>query len=223
MRRPRVKICCMASVEEAALCAELGADLIGLVGPMPSGAGIIGPQTCREISEQAAAWVTPVLLTSSETAQDIRTDVEDANVRAVQLVRHVDPAVHRELAVTIPHVRRIQVIHVEDSSALELIESYGTLADAFLLDSGRPSSAELGGTGRVHDWQISAECVRRSPLPVFLAGGLKPGNIAEAIRTVRPFGVDICSGVRTPEDRLDPKKLRAFMAAISQAVWVGSD
>ena len=217
MPRPRVKICCMASIEEAALCAELGVDLVGLVGPMPSGAGIVSPQKCREISDHAAPWVTPVLLTSSETAQDIRTDVEDANVRVVQLVRHVEPSVHRELALTIPHVRRFQVIHVEDGSALDLVEVYAGLVDAFLLDSGRPSAAELGGTGRVHDWEISAEFVRRSPLPVFLAGGLKPENVAEALRKVRPFGLDICSGVRTSEDRLDHAKLRAFMDAVATA------
>ena len=214
MRRLRIKICCMASIEEAAICAELGVDLVGLVGPMPSGAGIVTPQKCREISDAAAAWVTPVLLTSSDTPDGIRSDVEDANVRAVQLVRHVEPTVHRELAMTIPHVRRFQVIHVEDGSALELIDVYSGLVDAFLLDSGRPSSAELGGTGRVHDWDISAEFVRRSPIPVFLAGGLKPANVAEAIRKVRPFGLDICSGVRTSSDRLDPDKLLAFLQAI---------
>ena len=213
--RIRVKICCMASVEEAAVCARMGVDLIGLVGPMPSGAGIVTPQKCKEISETAAAWVTPVLLTSSETAQDIRTDVEDAGVRAVQLVRHVAPSVHRELAITIPQVRRLQVIHVEDGSALDLIDQYAGLADAFLLDSGRPSAAELGGTGRVHDWDISAEFVTRSKVPVFLAGGLQPSNVAEAIRKVRPFGIDICSGVRTADDRLDPRKLQAFMAAVA--------
>lgn len=207
----------MASPEEARICADAGVDLVGLVGPMPSGAGIITPQQCREISDHAAAWVTPVLLTSSETAADIRADVEDANVRAVQLVRHVDPSVHRELAITLPNVRRFQVVHVEDAKALDLIDTYAGLADAFLLDSGRPSAAELGGTGRTHDWDISAEFVRRSPLPVFLAGGLKPENVAQAMQKVQPFGLDICSGVRTPQDRLDPEKLHAFMAAISAA------
>ena len=215
MQRPRVKICCMASVEEAAICADAGVDLVGLVGPMPSGAGIVTPEKCREISDSAAAWVTPVLLTSSETAEVIRQDVLAANVRAVQLVRHVAPDIHRELSVSIPHVRRFQVIHVEDGSALAQIDDYADLVDAFLLDSGRPSSDELGGTGRVHDWDISAEFVRQSPVPVFLAGGLNPSNVVEAIRKVRPFGVDICSGVRTANDRLDPKKLRAFMDVIA--------
>ncbi|MEM9063413.1 MAG: phosphoribosylanthranilate isomerase [Pseudomonadota bacterium] len=213
--RPRVKICCMASPEEAEMAAKAGADLVGLVGPMPSGAGIVTPDMCRRISDATPAWTTPVLLTSSETSEAIVHDVTAANVRAVQIVRHVDASVHADLARELPHVRRFQVIHVEDGSALDLIGTYGGVADAFLLDSGRPSAAELGGTGRVHDWQISAEFVRRSPLPVFLAGGLKPENVAEAIGTVRPFGLDICSGVRTPDDRLDPDSLRAFMDAVN--------
>lgn len=215
--RPRIKICCMASVEEARLCAEHGADLVGLVGPMPSGAGIITPQKCREISDAAAAWISPILLTSSETVEDIIRDIRDANVRAVQLVRHVEPAVHRKLAAALPRVRRFQVIHVEDGTALDLIDLYAGLADAFLLDSGRPGSHELGGTGRVHDWTISAEFVAKSPLPVFLAGGLNPGNAGDALRRVKPFGLDICSGVRTQDDRLDPEKLSAFIQAVEAA------
>ena len=195
----------------------MGADLVGLVGPMPSGAGIITPGECRKISDAAAAWISPVLLTSSETAQDVIRDVRDANVRAVQLVRHVAPGVHRELAATLPGVRRFQVIHVEDGTALDLIDVYSGLADAFLLDSGRPGSHELGGTGRVHDWTISAQFVAKSPLPVFLAGGLNPGNAGDALRQVRPFGLDVCSGVRTPDDRLDPEKLGAFMRAVAAA------
>ncbi len=215
MTRVRVKICCMASPEEAALAARSGADLLGVVGPMPSGPGTLSPETCRQIADAAPAWITPVLLTSSDTTPAIAHDIRSANVRAVQLVRHVAPSVHRELAITIPQVRRFQVIHVEDGSALDLIDQYAGLADAFLLDSGRPSAAELGGTGRVHDWDTSAEFVTRSKVPVFLAGGLQPSNVAEAIRKVRPFGIDICSGVRTADDRLDPRKLQAFMAAVA--------
>ena len=216
MPRPRIKICCMASPEEAHICAAAGADLVGLVGPMPSGAGIVSPDTCREIAKAAPAWVTPVLLTSSETAEAIAADIRHAGVRAVQLVRHVEPEVHATLAEDLPGVRRFQVIHVEGHDALDLIAHY-PLADAFLLDSGRPSQAELGGTGRTHDWAVSADFVRQSPVPVFLAGGLTPRNAAEAIAQVRPFGLDICSGVRTPDDRLDPEKLHAFMAAIREA------
>lgn len=197
------------------MAAAAGADLVGLVGPMPSGAGVVTPERCREIADAAPAWVTPVLLTSSDTAAAIAADVRAANVRAVQLVRHVAPAVHRELARALPGVRRFQVIHVEDAGALDLIAVYAGAADAFLLDSGRPGRAELGGTGRVHDWQVSAAFVAASPLPVFLAGGLTPGNVAEAVATVRPFGIDVCSGLRT-ECRLDGARLTAFMTEIDR-------
>jgi phosphoribosylanthranilate isomerase len=214
--RLRVKICCMASVDEAGMAAAAGADLVGMVGPMPTGAGVIDLDRARAIAGGAPAWVTPVLLTSGETEETIAEEVAFCRVRCVQIVRHVVPEVHRALASRLPWVRRLQAIHVEGPEALELIGRYDGLVDAFLLDSGRPGSHELGGTGRVHDWRVSAEFVRRAPVPVFLAGGLRPDNIAEAIGTVRPFGVDLCSGVRTG-NRLDGAKLDAFMAAARAA------
>lgn len=209
---PRIKICCMANPDEADIAASAGADMLGLVGPMPSGAGIIDIAMAREISQAVPAWVTPVLLTQGDTVEAIAADIAETGVRAVQLVRHVAPEVHHKLAERLPWVRRIQVVHIETDQSLDHVAMYEDLIDAFLLDSGRPSQAELGGTGRVHDWSISAEFVRRTRVPVFLAGGLSADNVAEAITTVRPFGVDICSGVRT-EDRLDSTKLSAFMAA----------
>ncbi len=203
----------MANSDEARIAAEEGADLVGLVGPMPSGAGVIDMDMAREIADAAPAWVTPVLLTQSDAAEAISAEVAATGVRAVQLVRHVPPEVHRKLIETFPSVRRIQVVHVETSQALELVTMYQDQVDAFLLDSGRPSHAELGGTGRIHDWSISAEFVRRTNVPVFLAGGLNPENVVHAITAVRPFGIDLCTGVRTL-DRLDRAKLRAFMSAV---------
>ncbi|MEM0988722.1 MAG: phosphoribosylanthranilate isomerase [Pseudomonadota bacterium] len=215
--RPRIKVCCISSVEEARLAAAAGADLIGLVGPMPSGPGVLTLDECRQIAQAAPAWVTPVLLTSSETADDIAEDVRTCGVRAVQIVRHVEPEVHRRLAEMLPSVRRLQVIHVEDRKAVASIERYGMLPDAYLLDSGKPSSDQLGGTGRVHDWEVSAAFVRHAPRPVFLAGGLNPLNAGEALATVKPFGLDICSGIRV-DDILNRQKLDGFMAATRTAM-----
>ena len=210
--RLRVKICCMASAEEAAMAATAGADMIGLVGPMPAGGGVIALSRARQIAETAPAWVSPVLLTSGETADAIAREVQICPVRCVQIVRHLDPQVHRDLARRLPSVRRIQAIHVEGREALDHLPSYSGVVDAFLLDSGRPGSDELAGTGRTHDWSISAEFVRRSPVPVFLAGGLDAGNVGAAIRAVRPFGLDLCSGIRV-ENKLNTAKLWAFMVA----------
>lgn len=207
----------MASPEEARLAARSGADLVGLVGPMPSGAGIISPAMCRTIADSAPAWVTPVLLSSANTFDGLVRDIRAANVRAVQIVRHVDPDIHDSLNAKMPFVRRLQVVHVEDNASLAMLDLYRGRVDAFLLDSGRPSAGELGGTGRTHDWTVSAEFVARSDAPVFLAGGLDADNVADAISIVRPFGVDICSGVRTPDDELDPVRLGDFMAAVRGA------
>ncbi len=199
------------------MAARAGADLIGLVGPMPSGPGILSLDTAREIATDAPVWTTPTLLTSSETANDISRDASACGVHAVQIVRHVDPRVHHALMRDMPALRRIQVIHVEDETCLDLIGAYGSSVEAFLLDSGRPSRAELGGTGRTHDWSLSAAFVRRSPVPVFLAGGLTPKNVADALAQVRPFGIDVCTGVRTG-GRLDPAKLASFIAAMGDPV-----
>ena len=118
----------------------------------------------------------------------------------------------------LPHTKRVQVVHVEAEKTFDLIDKYSPYVHAFLLDSGKPTlrTPEYGGTGRIHDWNISAEFVRRCPLPVFLAGGLTSGNVAKAIKLVRPFGVDLCSGVRT-NNHLDTHKLNAFVDEVRRA------
>ncbi len=216
LRRTRVKICCIASRNEAAMAAAAGADLLGLVGPMPSGPGVIDDRTAREVAEMALPWATPVLLTEFEEPAEIVEHAARIGARTVQIVRHVPSRTLARLAVAAPGLARIQVIHVEDEGALDLIPGYERHVNAFLLDSGRPAHGELGGTGRVHDWEISAEFVHRTARPVFLAGGLTPENVGEAIARVRPVGVDLCGGIRI-EGALDRELLTSFLSAIRRA------
>ena len=182
---------------------------------MPSGPGSIDDRMIEAIAAAVPPPIATFLLTSESTAEGIATHVHRTGPSVVQIVRQIDPAESEKLVRLLRTTRRVQVIHVGDESALELIPRYALHVHAFLLDSGRPGLPvpEYGGTGRIHDWRVSAEFVRRSPLPVLLAGGLSPDNVAEAIRTVRPYGVDLCSGVRTA-GRLDPAKLSAFVAAV---------
>jgi phosphoribosylanthranilate isomerase len=217
MMRTRVKICCIASVEEAKMAIAAGADALGLVSAMPSGAGPISDALIAEIAALVPPPVATFLLTSETSAAAISAHVRATRPTAVQVVCHIDPAESARLAVLEPQVRRVQVIHVERIEALELIPVYAPYVHAFLLDSGRPSAStpELGGTGRIHDWSISAAFVAASPHPVFLAGGLNAGNVKEAIARVRPFGLDLCSGVRT-NGRLDAEKLEAFMDGVRE-------
>lgn len=215
-RKTRVKICCISSSEEAKQAITAGADALGLVGDMPSGPGIITDETARSIAAGVPSTVNTFLLTSRERGSEIAEHVQYCGVSTVQIVNHIDPAEYPRITEDVPGVQRIQVIHVEDASALDLIEIYAPLVHAFLLDSGRPRVAELGGTGRTHDWSISKRFVECSPVPVFLAGGLNAANVGEAISTVRPYGVDLCTGVRT-NGSLDPSKLATFIAAVRQA------
>lgn len=213
MVRTRLKICCISSWAEAQLAIRYGANALGLVGDMPSGPGIIDDDLAREIARATPPTVDTFLLTSRERAEDIADHVQFCGTTTVQIVRHIEPSEYVRLARRLPATRLVQVIHVEDEGAFELVRAYEPYVHGFLLDSGRPSApvAELGGTGRSHDWRISSEIVRSTTKPVFLAGGLRPANVRWALETVRPFGVDLCSGVRT-EDRLDEEKLRDFTA-----------
>lgn len=213
--RTRIKICCIASIDEAQLAIAAGADALGLVAAMPSGPGPIPDARIAQI----AAWTPPpvatFLLTAETTAQRIAEHVRATQPSTVQIVGHVGPGEVAQLARLLPHVRRVQVIHVEGPEALALIPAYAPHVHAFLLDSGRPGAAvpELGGTGRTHDWSVSARFVRASPRPVFLAGGLDDTNVADALRQVRPYGIDLCSRVRR-DGKLDVMKLALLMAAV---------
>lgn len=211
--RTRIKICCIRSIDEAQSAIAAGADALGLVGDMPSGPGVIDDVTARRIAASVPPPIATFLLTQRERADEIADHVLGTGVNAVQIVRHIDPAEYPELIDRLPAaIRRVQVVHVENETVLDAIDRYAPFVHAFLLDSGRPSDAILGGTGQTHDWALSAEFVRRSPVPVFLAGGLNAANVAAAVSAVSPYGVDLCSGVRT-DDRLDHEKLEGFMAA----------
>ncbi len=216
--RTRLKVCCIASVEEARLATRLGADALGLVGAMPSGPGPIDDALIAEIARSVPPGVATFLLTSRTDPHHILEHVLAAGVNTVQLVDAVPDSAFSVLRRHAPAVRIVQVLHVQDHAILDDAARLAPNVDAFLLDSGRPSAAikELGGTGRTHDWAISARLVAAADRPVFLAGGIKPENVGEAVRTVRPFGIDLCSGIRTA-GRLDEVKLRSLIDEMRSA------
>ncbi len=216
MGRIRTKVCCINSVAEAALAIRYGADALGLVTEMPSGPGIISDDLARAIAACTPPPIATFLLTSRLTGRDIADHVDYCKTSTVQIVDHIDPGEYETIISRLPSTRRVQVIHIEGVEAIEMALVYEPFVHALLLDSGRTNSAqiELGGTGRTHDWEISAEIVRRVDKPVFLAGGLQPMNVQDAISAVRPFGLDLCSGIRTNDD-LDEAKLASFMQQIA--------
>ncbi|GAB4051077.1 phosphoribosylanthranilate isomerase [Spirosoma litoris] len=215
--RTRVKICCISSVDEAQQAVQLGADALGLVGRMPSGPGVVADDIAAQIVQITPPPVATFMLTSETNLAAIIAHQQRVGANTIQLVDAVPPDTYAQLHKALPTIKVVQVIHVIDERNLdEALEAVQLGVDALLLDSGNPNLAvkELGGTGRVHNWQVSRKIVEQSRVPVFLAGGLMPGNVREAIDSVQPFGLDICSGVRT-NGKLDAQKLEAFMKMIN--------
>lgn len=226
-QRTRIKICCMASREEAAMAVRAGADAVGLVSAMPSGPGPIADELIAQIAKTVPPPVATFLLTCCADAHGIIQQARRSGCNTLQLVDHLPPEHWHSLRAALPGVRFVQVVHVIDETAIADAIDAAARADAILLDSGNPRLAvkELGGTGRRHDWAISRRIVEAVQLargvPVFLAGGLNAEDVAEAIDQARPFGVDVCSGVRTA-GRLDERKLTSFVGSV-RAARTGDD
>jgi phosphoribosylanthranilate isomerase len=252
-RTPRVKICCIASIDEAALAVDCGASALGLVSHMPSGPGVIEDQLIVEITAIVPPAIATFLLTSRRSVPDIIEQQRFCRTNTIQICDHLTVGTHRDLKDTLPGISVVQVVHVTPSVETGLALSSSAAGDAasrvstgnrtfpnvtdpdcikeavrtaphvdaILLDSGNQKLAikELGGTGRTHDWTLSRAIRERVGIPLFLAGGLTPENVAQAIEEVGPFGLDVCSGVRT-DGKLDAIKLKRFFSAVhSTEVW----
>ena len=215
---PFVKICCIASIEEARLAVSAGASALGLVSAMPSGPGVIAYELIAQIAATVPPPVATFLLTSRQDADSIIEQQRFCRTTTLQLVDHVPHAELRKLRQALPGIGLVQVIHVTGEESVEEARAVAGLVDALLLDSGNQKLAvkELGGTGRTHDWRLSRRIRDEAGVPLFLAGGLNPGNVAEAVAQVAPHGLDVCSSVRSA-GRLDAAKLRDFFNALAQA------
>ncbi|MEZ4319651.1 MAG: phosphoribosylanthranilate isomerase [Myxococcota bacterium] len=212
-----MKICCIGSNDELRLAVDAGAHALGLVSQMPSGPGVVDDVLIAELAAVTPPGVSRFLLTSRLDAAGIEEHVARTGVDVVQICDHVASGVLSEVRRN-SRARVVAVVHAGAPGAVEYAQRAQQHAHALLLDSGCPGAPfkELGGTGRTHDWDVSARIVRESAVPVWLAGGLNASNVGEAIAHVKPFGVDLCTGVRT-NGRLDPVKLEAFMGAVREA------
>ena len=218
---PRVKVCCIASVEEARLAIAQGASAIGLVSEMPSGPGVIPEPLIAEIAASVPPAIGTFLLTCRQTVPGIVEQHRRTRVNTIQICDDLAEGALGELRTALPGVSLVQVIHVDGEDAIARAAAAAPSVDAILLDSGNQKLAvkELGGTGRRHDWSMSRRIRDQVDVPVYLAGGLQAENVAEAIATVRPFALDVCSGVRT-DGRLDAARLARFFAAVKQVATV---
>eukprot|EP00823_Brevimastigomonas_motovehiculus_P008091 TRINITY_DN7360_c0_g1_i1.p1 TRINITY_DN7360_c0_g1~~TRINITY_DN7360_c0_g1_i1.p1 ORF type:complete len:338 (-),score=56.90 TRINITY_DN7360_c0_g1_i1:236-1249(-) len=228
----RVKICCIQSREEAKKAIEMGATAVGLVSEMPSGPGPITLEEIGSIAQTIPPGVGTFLLTSKQTADEIIAQHKICKTNTIQLVDAQTTDTYKALREALPGIQLVQVIHVMDDKAINEAKKVAPFVDGILLDSGNPNAKvkELGGTGRTHNWAISRKIRDTVHVPIYLAGGLNPQNVREAIRTVQPFAVDICSGVRVRSATMtacasgkcaigpfDESRLRQFFRAVWKA------
>ncbi len=212
----KVKICCISNHEEAKIAIQCGANAIGLVGHMPSGPGVISDALIHSISKETPSHIETFLLTSETTSQGIINHHNLVKTSVIQIVDSLTKGTHEEIKKAIPDVKLVQVIHVIDQQSVKEAIEASKAVDALLLDSGNPNLdiKQLGGTGRTHNWQLSKDICNLVSVPVYLAGGINKHNVLDAIRTVNPYGIDLCSSVRS-NGKLDKKKLEEFFDALN--------
>ena len=214
--KPKVKICCISSIDEANLAISTGASAIGLVSEMPSGPGVISEQEIKTISESVPSNIDTFLLTSKQDSKSIINQIKNCKTNTVQIVDTLIKGSYSDIREECPNIKIVQVIHVNNMGDIEIAQKLSKVVDALLLDSGNQklSIKELGGTGRTHDWEISQEITKVVNIPVYLAGGLNHENVKDAIRKVNPFGIDLCSSVRT-NGKLDRLKLKKLFDSVN--------
>ena len=168
-----------------------------------------------EIAQFVPTLIDTFLLTSETNPDEIIKHQQRVKTNTLQIVDKLASGTYADIRTALPNIKLVQVIHVIDEKSVAEAIKISEEVDYLLLDSGNPNAKikELGGTGRVHNWEISRVIRKAINIPIFLAGGLNPENVKQAIEKVQPFGLDLCTGVRT-KDKLDVVKLEKFFNSI---------
>ena len=215
MSIPKIKICCISSVDEAELAIKYGASALGLVSEMPSGPGVINEDLIEEIAAAVPSTIDTFLLTCKTNGDSIIAQHKKCKTTTLQIVDSINVDVYDQLRNKLPSIRLVQVIHISGEESVDEAVAVSGLVDALLLDSGNQKLEikELGGTGRTHDWTISRKIRDAVSVPVYLAGGINSKNVLNALKEVEPFGIDLCSGVRE-NGKLNEKLLDEFFSVL---------
>ena len=208
----RVQIAGVSSLEEAIALERAGADALGFTLRLPTGThDELTEAKARSIIAALPPFVTSVAITYVDTGRDAVDLCRYLGVGALQLHGKFGGRDLELVRAALPHLKLIRVVHVTGPEALAAARALERRVDAIILDTYDPVSGRHGATGKTHDWELSRRIVAAVGTPVILAGGLTPGNVADAIRTVHPWGVDVHTGVEDPDGRRNFGKMRAFI------------
>lgn len=211
-RSIRVQIAGVSSLEEALAAESWGADGLGFTLRLPTGVhdGLTEAKA-RSIIAALPPFITAVVITYVSAAREAVELCRYLGVGALQLHGEFPATDLPLIRAALPHLKIIRSVHVTGREALAQARSLERHVDALILDTFDAATGRHGATGKTHDWTLSREIVAKSRVPIILAGGLNPDNVCDAIRTVRPWGVDVHSGVEDGDGRRDLNKLRAFI------------
>ena len=206
----RVKICGTATFADLDCAVAAGADAVGfLMGITHVTQDAVTPETAAAMVATLPPFIVPVAVTHLTKPSDLIRIVELSRCTTLQIQDVVTPDDIAEVREALPYLRIMKAVHVMDESAIATAKYFSDTADAILLDTR--TADRIGGTGITHDWNISAKIVKECSCPVILAGGLTPENVTEAITRVRPYAVDVHTGVKKNGVR-DAERTRAFVA-----------
>jgi len=201
-----IKICGITNLEDALAAAAAGADALGFNFYKPS-SRYITPQNAREIVDQLPeSLLTVGVFVNEESPDAVRSIANEAGIRALQLHGDESPAYCQELAADYYVIKTFAVSDTFDSRQAEQYE-----VEAIMLDTKHNSLR--GGTGRVFDWSVAQQAASTIP-KLFLAGGLSPENIENAIKTVKPFAVDACSALEACPGKKNHDRVRVFVNTV---------
>ncbi len=204
----RVKFCGTASIADMQCAIDAGCDAMGFImGVTYQSSDFITPAEAAKMIRQLPPFIEPVAVTHLQETEDLIGLARDSHCTTLQIQNTVEPSEIDVIRDSLPYLKIVKAVHVTDESAIETGKLYESHADALILDTR--TGEKIGGTGITHDWNISAKIVAESAVPVILAGGLTPENVAEAVRKVRPYGVDVHTGVKKDGIR-NPEKTLAF-------------
>lgn len=210
----RVKICGVRTVEDALGCAAAGADAIGVLVNVKVSPRRITVERARDIARRLPPFVTPVIVMMPSSHDEVIDAALRVRPGAIQLHGNEPPEMLFRIKQALPGIRIIKTIHVGSGNEIQTALSYEGAADGLLLDTSSPAK---GGSGVTHDWEISRGIVSSVKMPVILAGGLSPSNVEDAIRTVKPFAVDVSSGVEPRGQRTRSKDIGLVRDFIARA------
>ncbi len=206
----RVKICGNRTSDDLALAGHMGADAVGLiVSARHRTEDAIPPATAAALLRDVPIFVNSVLVTHLITAAEVIELHRTVPVSTIQLHDAIAVAEVEAIRRAIPHIPLIKAVGVTGEGAIDVARRFEPYVDALLLDTH--ADDRIGGTGVVHDWSISRRIVANMKKPVILAGGLHPGNLVQAIEEVRPYGVDVNTGVEFANGEKDPERMKQFI------------